>query len=111
MPGSPAHGWSFAGGDYSVSVGSDQGVFIETAKADYNVLFQVVVGRGSGTPIAIDDCCQDGSLWAQALFGGPGKHETTGVLSPAIPLREPLLYLLCDGGPPRARIATPARAF
>lgn len=41
----PAQGWAFAGGNYSVCVGGDKGVFVETAKADYNALFKALVSR------------------------------------------------------------------
>jgi roadblock/LC7 domain-containing protein len=36
--------WAFAGGNYSVCVGGNKGVFIETAKADYNALFKALIG-------------------------------------------------------------------
>lgn len=45
MQWTPAQGWAFAGGQYSVCVGGSQGVFVETAKADYNGLFKALVGR------------------------------------------------------------------
>ena len=45
MNWSPPHGWAFAGGDYTVCVGGTRGVFVETAKADYNRLFQALVGE------------------------------------------------------------------
>ena len=43
MQWTPAQGWAFAGGNYSVCVGGNKGVFVETAKADYNVLFKALV--------------------------------------------------------------------
>jgi roadblock/LC7 domain-containing protein len=45
MQWTPARGWAFAGGQYSVCVGGDKGVFVETAKADYNALFRALVSR------------------------------------------------------------------
>ncbi len=42
----PQQGWMYAGGDWTVAVGGNRGVFIETAKADFNQLFQVLVGEG-----------------------------------------------------------------
>lgn len=45
MQWTPAQGWAFAGGQYSVCVGGDKGVFVETAKADYNALFKALVSR------------------------------------------------------------------
>jgi roadblock/LC7 domain-containing protein len=41
----PQQGWMYAGGDMTVAVGGNRGVFIETAKADFNQLFQVLVGE------------------------------------------------------------------
>jgi roadblock/LC7 domain-containing protein len=45
MQWTPAQGWAFAGGQYSVCVGGDKGVFVETAHADYNALFKALVKR------------------------------------------------------------------
>ena len=41
----PQQGWMYAGGEWTVAVGGNRGVFIETAKADFNQLFKVLVGR------------------------------------------------------------------
>lgn len=50
----PQQGWAYSGGDWTVAVGRYRGVFIETSKADFNQLFQVLVGerqcRGMGWP-------------------------------------------------------------
>jgi roadblock/LC7 domain-containing protein len=43
MPWTPAQGWAFAGAKFSVCVGGDKGVFIETGKADYNTLFKALM--------------------------------------------------------------------
>jgi roadblock/LC7 domain-containing protein len=43
MSWSPPKGWMFAGGDWTVAIGGDKGVFVETAKADYNKLFAALV--------------------------------------------------------------------
>ena len=40
----PPRGWMYAGGDYTVAVGGPRGVFVETAKADFNRLFEALVG-------------------------------------------------------------------
>jgi roadblock/LC7 domain-containing protein len=42
----PQQGWAYAGGEYTVAIGGDgyRGVFVETAKADYNKLFAALVG-------------------------------------------------------------------
>ena len=36
----PFHGWAVAAGDYSVCVIGNIGVFVETAKADFNDIFK-----------------------------------------------------------------------
>ncbi len=40
----PQQGWMYAGGDWTVAVGGNRGVFVETAKADFNELFHALVG-------------------------------------------------------------------
>lgn len=44
MAWAPQHGWSYSGGDWSIVVGGRQGVFVETAKADFNTLFRLLAG-------------------------------------------------------------------
>ncbi len=44
MKWTPQQGWMYAGGDWTVAVGGHRGVFVETAKADFNKLFQALVG-------------------------------------------------------------------
>lgn len=44
MPWSPQQGWAYSGGEYTVAVGGTRGVFVETAKADFNQLFSALVG-------------------------------------------------------------------
>src|SRR5215467_2429904 len=39
MQWTPAQGWAFSGGKYSVCIGGNKGVFVETTKADFNELF------------------------------------------------------------------------
>jgi roadblock/LC7 domain-containing protein len=41
----PQQGWAYSGGEWTVAIGGNRGVFIETAKADFNQLFQVLVGE------------------------------------------------------------------
>ena len=41
----PQQGWAYSGGDMTIAVGGNKGVFIETAKADFNQLFQVLIGK------------------------------------------------------------------
>jgi roadblock/LC7 domain-containing protein len=41
----PQQGWAYSGGEWTIAVGGNRGVFIETAKADFNRLFQELVGR------------------------------------------------------------------
>jgi len=38
----PFHGWAVAAGDYSVCVMGYIGVFVETAKADFNEIFKIL---------------------------------------------------------------------
>ena len=40
----PQQGWAYCGGDWTVAVGGNRGVFVETSKADFNKLFQVLIG-------------------------------------------------------------------
>ena len=42
MKWAPFHGWAVAAGDYSVCVMGHIGVFVETAKADFNDIFTVL---------------------------------------------------------------------
>ena len=44
MNWAPQQGWMYAGGDMTVAIGGNKGVFVETAKADFNQLFRVLVG-------------------------------------------------------------------
>jgi roadblock/LC7 domain-containing protein len=44
MNWSPPRGWMFAGGDWTVAASGNKGVFVETAKADFNELFSALVG-------------------------------------------------------------------
>ena len=41
----PQQGWAYSGGDLTVVIGGNKGVFVETAKADFNQLFRVLVGN------------------------------------------------------------------
>jgi len=45
MTWAPQHGWMYAGGDWTVAVGGTTGVFVETAKADFNRLYAALMGR------------------------------------------------------------------
>ncbi len=47
MPWTPSHGWAYSGGDYTIAVAGTRGVFVETAKADFNQLFAALVGPRS----------------------------------------------------------------
>jgi roadblock/LC7 domain-containing protein len=40
----PQQGWAYSGGDWTAAIGGNRGVFIETAKADFNQLFEALVG-------------------------------------------------------------------
>ena len=41
----PQQGWAYSGGEWTVAIGSNTGVFVETAKADFNKLFEALIGR------------------------------------------------------------------
>jgi roadblock/LC7 domain-containing protein len=47
MSWTPLQGWAYSGGDWTVAIGErgTKGVFIETAKADFNDLFRVLIGE------------------------------------------------------------------
>lgn len=44
MNWSPPQGWMFAGGDWTVCVAGGRGVFVESAKANFNELYATMVG-------------------------------------------------------------------
>jgi roadblock/LC7 domain-containing protein len=44
MSWTPPQGWMYAGGDWTVAVGGNTGVFVETAKADFNKLYGALTG-------------------------------------------------------------------
>jgi roadblock/LC7 domain-containing protein len=52
MAWTPFHGWAVAAGDYSVCVMGHIGVFVETAKADFNDIFKVLGEEAHITPKA-----------------------------------------------------------
>jgi roadblock/LC7 domain-containing protein len=41
----PQQGWAYSGGDWTVAIGGNKGVFVETTKADFNKLFEVLIGK------------------------------------------------------------------
>jgi roadblock/LC7 domain-containing protein len=41
----PQQGWAYTGGDYTVAIMGNWGVFVETSKADFNLLFRELSGR------------------------------------------------------------------
>ena len=41
----PQQGWAYSDGDWTVCIGGNRGVFVETAKADFNRLFEALVGE------------------------------------------------------------------
>jgi roadblock/LC7 domain-containing protein len=47
MQWTPQQGWAYSGGDWTVAIGGGgyKGVFVETARADFNKLFEVLVGQ------------------------------------------------------------------
>ena len=38
----PQHGWTYSGGDWTVSIWGNRGVFVKTMEADYNKLFEAL---------------------------------------------------------------------
>src|SRR5919202_6232130 len=44
MRWTPQQGWAYSGGEWTVAIGGNRGVVIETGKADLNQLFGVLVG-------------------------------------------------------------------
>ena len=42
MKWTPFHGWAVSAGDYSICVLGQVGVFVETAKADFNNIYEVL---------------------------------------------------------------------
>ena len=44
MNWAPQQGWAYSGGDLTVAVGGHIGVFIKTDKANFNTLFQALIG-------------------------------------------------------------------
>ena len=45
MKWEPQKLWMFTGGDWVVMVGKNRGVFVEAAKADYNKIYEALVGK------------------------------------------------------------------
>jgi roadblock/LC7 domain-containing protein len=45
----PQQGWAYSGGDMTVAIGGNKGVFIKREKANFNELFAVLVGPSQGT--------------------------------------------------------------
>lgn len=45
MDWTPQRGWMYAGGDYTVAIGGNTGVFVETQKADFNELYAALIGN------------------------------------------------------------------
>ena len=39
----PQSGWAYSGGDWTIAVGGNRGLFVETSKADFNKLFEALV--------------------------------------------------------------------
>jgi len=44
MQWAPQQGWAYSGGDMTVAVGGNKGVFIKTERANFNELFKLLVG-------------------------------------------------------------------
>jgi roadblock/LC7 domain-containing protein len=44
MNWAPPKGWAYSGGEWTVAVSGTRGVFVQTARTDFNRLFHVLVG-------------------------------------------------------------------
>jgi roadblock/LC7 domain-containing protein len=44
MNWAPPKGWAYSGGEWTVAVSGTRGVFVQTAKTDFNRLFHMLVG-------------------------------------------------------------------
>lgn len=42
----PAQAWAYSGGDLTIAVAGGRGVFVKTAEADFNQLFEALIGPG-----------------------------------------------------------------
>jgi roadblock/LC7 domain-containing protein len=45
MQWTPAQGWAFSGGNYSICIGGNKGVIVESSKANFNELFKALVAQ------------------------------------------------------------------
>jgi roadblock/LC7 domain-containing protein len=41
----PQHSWTYSGGDWTVAITGNRGIFVETSKADFNKLFEHLGGK------------------------------------------------------------------
>ncbi|HYY91593.1 MAG TPA: DUF2173 family protein [Candidatus Dormibacteraeota bacterium] len=48
----PQQGWAYTGGDYTVAIMGNWGVFVETSKADFNLLFKELGGKARVETVA-----------------------------------------------------------
>lgn len=44
MAWTPQQGWAYSGGEWTVAIGGNRGVFVRIAEADFNQLFEALVG-------------------------------------------------------------------
>jgi roadblock/LC7 domain-containing protein len=49
----PEQGWAYSGGDLTIAVGGNRGVFVKTAEADFNQLFDALIGSRQLTGAAL----------------------------------------------------------
>jgi roadblock/LC7 domain-containing protein len=83
----PQQGWAYSGGDWTVAVGGGgyKGVFVETAKADFNKLFEALVESDVSSrtePTGASPVAEE--VPPTRTEGGPlGEEGVTG----AVPLR------------------------
>lgn len=47
----PQQGWAYSGGELTIAVGGSRGVFVKTAEADFNQLFEALIGARQLTEV------------------------------------------------------------
>lgn len=87
----PQQGWAYSGGDWTVAISGNRGVFVETARTDFNQLFQVLVDHPENRCIK-RACPANAPLWGVGWTGArraslheqlratflPGSHRGYG---------------------------------
>jgi roadblock/LC7 domain-containing protein len=96
----PQQGWAYSGGDWTVAIGGGgyKGVFVETARADFNRLFEVLVESdvSAAPPTRMEE--------APPIPGEVAPPITAGIEEGAPPRTEDVLMAeeVPSGTPPQA---------